>query len=381
MAQRNTDDVPFGHRFMRTTDRVDTPEGRVDALATMSLMQMLADAYEDAQVIWERNKEQGGQEDDDPGSYGPNEAQKVVEDFLVWAHFMPRQERHFHPKKVGVNVERWLQVSQLFLQVETTVQPLPQPPRRKTVSTPSQRLRHYLGVIGLSARKRKRSNPCTHDADGTASPPTLSKFWKRLRTSSVTSKKSCKIRSPTCTPIVPEVASDSKIPSGEVVVAPMPYDFVRRPRFNTDLPYRKMKTLRRMNWEDTCALMAYARTARRRKIPVSPPQPFPYIIAPGLLQPTSMRHLDFEDPRSLQWPKSTPTPLHSPTPRLHESRRVPFAFPDEKSERKPVSLWTLLLITLLGYLLIFCVFVFCVLLGLWRIASLQWLFGDSSIEE
>ena len=142
-----------------------------------------------------------------------------------------------------------------------------------------------------------------------------------------------------------------------------------------------MKTLRRMNWEDTCALMAYARTARRRKIPVSSPQPFPYIIAPGLLQPTSMRHLDFEDPRSLPWPKSTPTPLQSPTPRLHESRRVAFVCPDEKSERKPVSLWTLLFITLLGYFLIFCVFAFCILLGLWRIVSLQWLFGDSSSEE
>ncbi|KIJ89659.1 hypothetical protein K443DRAFT_117690 [Laccaria amethystina LaAM-08-1] len=200
MVQRNTEDVPW-HRFMRTIDRVDTPEGRVEALATMSLMQMLADAYEDAQVIWERNKDQGGQEDDDSESYGPNEAQKVVEDFLVWAHFMPRQERHFLPKKV-----------------ETTVQPPPQPPRRKTVSTPSQRLRHCLGVIGLSARKHKRSNSCTRDADGTTSPTPFSKFWKRLRSSSVTSNKSS---SPPSTPTVAEVSSDSEIPSGEVVVAPM----------------------------------------------------------------------------------------------------------------------------------------------------------------
>ena len=35
----------------------------------MSLMQMLSDAYEDAQVIWERNKEQGGQEDDDVNQF------------------------------------------------------------------------------------------------------------------------------------------------------------------------------------------------------------------------------------------------------------------------------------------------------------------------
>ena len=55
--------------FQRTTDRVDTLEGRVEALATMSLMQMLSDAYEDAQVIWERNKEQGGQEDDDVSQF------------------------------------------------------------------------------------------------------------------------------------------------------------------------------------------------------------------------------------------------------------------------------------------------------------------------
>jgi len=81
MAQRNAADLPW-HRFMvrfsstslttsyflafqRTIDRVDTLGGRIDALATMTLMQMLADAYEDAQVFWERNKEQGGQEDDD----------------------------------------------------------------------------------------------------------------------------------------------------------------------------------------------------------------------------------------------------------------------------------------------------------------------------
>jgi hypothetical protein len=57
--------VFYSLAFQRTIDRVDTLEGRVEALATMSLMQMLADAYEDAQVIWERNKEQGGQEDDD----------------------------------------------------------------------------------------------------------------------------------------------------------------------------------------------------------------------------------------------------------------------------------------------------------------------------
>lgn len=55
--------------FQRTTDRVDTLEGRVEALATMSLIQMLSDAYEDAQVIWERNKEQGGQEDDDVSQF------------------------------------------------------------------------------------------------------------------------------------------------------------------------------------------------------------------------------------------------------------------------------------------------------------------------
>ena len=35
----------------------------------MSLMQMLSDAYEDAQIIWERNKEQGGQEDDDVSQF------------------------------------------------------------------------------------------------------------------------------------------------------------------------------------------------------------------------------------------------------------------------------------------------------------------------
>ena len=147
---------------------------------------------------------------------------------------MPRQERHFLPKKVGINVEPCLQVSQLFFKVETNVRsPPPQPPRRKTVSTPSQHLRHYLGVIGLSAGKRKRSNSCTRDADGTAATTPLSNFWKRLRSISVMSKKRCNTSSPPSIPTRAEVSSDSEIPSAEVVVAPMvsitrPTPFARR---------------------------------------------------------------------------------------------------------------------------------------------------------
>ncbi|KAF8153846.1 hypothetical protein B0H34DRAFT_676743 [Crassisporium funariophilum] len=56
----------------------------------MSLMQMVADAYEDAQSSRERNQEQQMVEGiDDSGLCGPNEAQEAVEAWLVYARFLP----------------------------------------------------------------------------------------------------------------------------------------------------------------------------------------------------------------------------------------------------------------------------------------------------
>ncbi|KAF5378509.1 hypothetical protein D9615_007179 [Tricholomella constricta] len=66
-----------------------------DPIATLMLMQMIADTYEDSRNVWELNKNRERQEGDDPAMYGPiNDAQKNIEDYLVSCRFLSRPAVH-----------------------------------------------------------------------------------------------------------------------------------------------------------------------------------------------------------------------------------------------------------------------------------------------
>ncbi|KAJ3506271.1 hypothetical protein NLJ89_g6969 [Agrocybe chaxingu] len=97
--------------YAQTNSWHDTPAGLIDAGATRSLMQMVADAYEGALVVWEENNinmlanreragtSRGGENgkgkgtksvsEEDPFDLGPNEAQRKVLDWLVEARYLP----------------------------------------------------------------------------------------------------------------------------------------------------------------------------------------------------------------------------------------------------------------------------------------------------
>ncbi|KAF8963257.1 hypothetical protein BDZ97DRAFT_1919925 [Flammula alnicola] len=76
--------------YSSNVDPLDTRAGRVDALATMSLIQMMADAYKTARVGWQKDIDNAIVEGvDDPESFGPNEAQKAIDDWLVHTGFLP----------------------------------------------------------------------------------------------------------------------------------------------------------------------------------------------------------------------------------------------------------------------------------------------------
>ncbi|CAA7264010.1 unnamed protein product [Cyclocybe aegerita] len=109
--------------YAQTNSWHDTPAGLVDAGATRSLMQMVADAYVGALVVWEENeinrlgnleraatrsdeqsrRSKGGENGkgkrkqsvpgEDPFDLGPNEAQRKVLDWLVEARYLPSPSR------------------------------------------------------------------------------------------------------------------------------------------------------------------------------------------------------------------------------------------------------------------------------------------------
>ncbi|KJA26517.1 hypothetical protein HYPSUDRAFT_198805 [Hypholoma sublateritium FD-334 SS-4] len=95
---------------------LSTESGQLSATVTMTLMQMVADVYEEARVEWERNSQREMLEGiDDPQLFGPNEAQLAVEGWLVRAQFLPARER---PRR------------EVAKEVEIGVTTLPQVPRK-----------------------------------------------------------------------------------------------------------------------------------------------------------------------------------------------------------------------------------------------------------
>ncbi|KAF8200244.1 hypothetical protein BJ912DRAFT_1126980 [Pholiota molesta] len=75
---------------------LDTEAGQLSAITTMTLMQMVADTYEEARIDWEKNADREMVEGvDDPELFGPvNEAQLRVEGWLVHAQFLPPRKRY-----------------------------------------------------------------------------------------------------------------------------------------------------------------------------------------------------------------------------------------------------------------------------------------------
>ncbi|TFK32918.1 hypothetical protein BDQ12DRAFT_471049 [Crucibulum laeve] len=255
-------------RFLNSTSSYDPVS---NAISNLTMMQMIADAYEDARVIWDENKVLEMKEDSDPGLYGPNDAQKSVEDWLVWAHFIPRASRH-HPKAP---------------QIEEPA-PASQPKSSSSFSnaaTLSSPLRRYLKIVTPSVRKQKFVQALV--------PASAARQVARVVPKTVTSL--LHLRSKSNLGAIPPPLTKDAVAKPEVPIAP--YKFTPRKRFE----YRNY--IHRRTYSESRTIVPCTPTGPqpRRKCISAPSvlqHSFPYSIPHGLLTPQTDRAASFEGPSS-----------------------------------------------------------------------------------
>lgn len=127
-----------------------------DPLSVMMLLQMIADSYMDARILWEKNKNRASEIGHDPDMYGPNEAQRKIEEWLMRTRFLPMVLSE--PPKI-------LLESDLVIPVKRE--------RMEVLSRRSGPLRGLQTII----RRRLKSSKISEDAIA----PTLVKLWILLQ--------------------------------------------------------------------------------------------------------------------------------------------------------------------------------------------------------
>ncbi|RDB18164.1 hypothetical protein Hypma_000564 [Hypsizygus marmoreus] len=307
--------------------------GYEDPLATMMLIQMLADAYTDSRMEWETNKDRVPQEGDDLAMYGPNAAQRKIERYLVATRFLPR----LAPETVVIKRVR----------------------RRSEVVHVAQQSR-WSRCLQFVTRSRY------HNA---RSPIVDSKPGIRTKIADIIRK---------CLSI--------KKPKPVREANPPPIILPARLALPRIIPSTK-PLLRRMTSADTRALLAASvrknRVPRIRKVVYDPEPVINLIIAPELR--VKLGDIDWEDFKTLRWSDRSlqlaVKPMSTSIPLVYEKENRDASTQTERRTERPPLYITLSLIFLFQFTM-FSIMLFMILWGIWHLISVFiGLFFSSSAED
>ncbi|KAF9477433.1 hypothetical protein BDN70DRAFT_896533 [Pholiota conissans] len=313
---------------------LDTEQGQSSAVATMTLMQMVADSYERARVNWKKNADKDTVEgDDDPEHFGPvNEAQVGVEGWLVHAQFLPPRERtKSESKKSGL-----MTPSETEHESEIEIDS----------SKSLQKSRHLFPRQMLCRIKVK-------------SLPSLSpvKIWKRMKTKTLSNTVFIRASPPLSPSREGSLASTLSTLDSETSISlnrkykPPRGPYILRPKFMSPLRSRTME----LEIEHAVAEEITRPTLPRRSATL----------------PANIDQNTQSTDRSDLTLELIPTMRH-----MHQNYGAPSEIVHRRNANSndisspkrglEITVWTVLGVTMLGYLCFFFVFLACFILGLKR---------------
>ncbi|KAF8063952.1 hypothetical protein FPV67DRAFT_1782333 [Lyophyllum atratum] len=280
--------------------------GHRDPAATLMLMQMIADSYEDSRRVWEANASRQRSEGDDPGMYGPvNDGQRKIEHYCMSTGFLSRPA---------------LPVPEL--------PPSPIPADPKDVKKEVKNLSRWDRFLNRSKRSGQE---------------------RRKRTKAIVPKK-----------VLCFLQKYMKV--GEkpqpVQSVPIPLPQIARPA-RAALPRivpNCRPRIRRMESADTLACSVRPKSIRKSIIPYSPVTTKVY-VAPELCVP-GFKGVDYDDFRTLVWPKLRQKPEPEPAS-VVQQKEEPIV------KREPTPFYISAIILFLLHALMFSFMAGIILAALW----------------